>query len=142
MFDQDTLNEVIRRIVEIAEPERIMLFGSAARADMTRHSDLDLLIIKEGGDARDLMGQIYERLYGVGAAVDNACDRACIAGRLEDAPTGMEQVRGKESVTHRALLSVLGCSLPGLYESEVWTGRAQFGGQLRGNLHDGLGEVG
>ncbi len=70
MFDQDTLNEAIRRIVEIAEPERIMLFGSAARGDMTRHSDLDLLIIKEGGDALDLMGQIYERLYGVGAAVD------------------------------------------------------------------------
>ena len=70
MFDQDTLNEVIRRIVEIAEPERIILFGSAARGDMTRHSDFDLLIIKEGGDARDLMGQIYERLYGVGAAVD------------------------------------------------------------------------
>ena len=70
MFDQDTLNEVIRRIVEIAEPERIILFGSAARGDMTRHSDLDLLIIKEGGDALDLMGQIYERLYGVGAAVD------------------------------------------------------------------------
>ena len=67
MFDQDTLNEAIRRIVEIAEPERIILFGSAARADMTRHSDLDLLIIK-GGDALDLMGQIYERLYGVGAA--------------------------------------------------------------------------
>ena len=70
MFDQDTLNEVIRRIVEIAEPARIILFGSAARGDMTRHSDLDLLIIKEGGDALDLMGQIYERLYGVGAAVD------------------------------------------------------------------------
>ena len=79
MFDQDTLNEAIRRIVEIAEPERIMLFGSAARGDMTRHSDLDLLIIKEGGDALDLMGQIYERLYGVGAAVDN---RMPVTGRV------------------------------------------------------------
>ena len=82
MFDQDTLNEVIRRIVEIAEPERIILFGSAARGDMTRHSDLDPLINKEGGDALDLMGQIYERLYGVGATVDDAGDRARIAGRI------------------------------------------------------------
>ena len=142
MFDQDTLNEVIRRIVEIAEPERIILFGSAARGDMTRHSDLDPLINKEGGDALDLMGQIYERLYGVGAAVDNAGDRARIAGRLEGAPTGMEQMGRKESVTHRGLLSDLDCDVPGLHESEVRTGRAQFGGQLRGNLHDGLGEVG
>ena len=46
-------------------------------------------------------------------AVDNAGDRTRIAGRLEGAPAGMEQVRGKESVTHRALLSVLDCDLSG-----------------------------
>ena len=70
MYDQEILAEVIRRIVEVAEPEKIILFGSAARGDMSRHSDLDLLIIKEGGDALDLMGQIYMRLHGVGTAVD------------------------------------------------------------------------
>ena len=37
---------------------------------MNRHSDVDLLIIKEGVDALDLMGQIYRNLRGVGAAVD------------------------------------------------------------------------
>ena len=52
MYDQETLDEVIRRIVEVAEPENIIIFGSAARCDMTRHSDLDLLFIKEGRDAR------------------------------------------------------------------------------------------
>ena len=70
MVDQETLDEVIRRIVEVAEPEKIILFGSAARGDMTRNSDLDLLIIKEGGDALDLMGRIYRNLHGVGVAVD------------------------------------------------------------------------
>lgn len=70
MQDQAVLAEVIRRIVEVADPEKIILFGSAARGDMSRHSDLDLLIIKEGGDALDLMGRIYMRLHGVGAAVD------------------------------------------------------------------------
>lgn len=70
MNDQAVLAEVIRRIVEVADPEKIILFGSAARGDMTRHSDLDLLIIKEGGDALDLMGRIYMRLHGVGTAVD------------------------------------------------------------------------
>lgn len=70
MNDQAVLAEVIRRIVESADPEEIILFGSAARGDMGRHSDLDLLIIKEGGDALDLMGRIYKRLHGVGTAVD------------------------------------------------------------------------
>ena len=48
------------------------------------------------------------------AAVDNAGDRARIAGRLEGAPTGMEQVGGKESVTHRGLLSDLDCDVSGV----------------------------
>ena len=67
---QNTLDEIIRRVVEVARPEKIILFGSAARGDMNRHSDVDLLIIKEGTDALDLMGEIYMNLDGVGAAVD------------------------------------------------------------------------
>ena len=70
MYDQETLDEVIRRIVEVAEPEKIILFGSAARGEMSRHSDLDLLIIKEGRDALELMARIYRNLHGVGVAVD------------------------------------------------------------------------
>ncbi len=69
-LDRETLDDIIRRIVEVAEPEKIILFGSAARGDMNRHSDVDLLIIKDGADALDLMGDIYMNLDGVGAAVD------------------------------------------------------------------------
>ena len=70
MLDPSILDDIIRRIVEVAQPEKIILFGSAARGDMNRHSDVDLLIVKEGVDALDLMGQIYRNLRGVGAAVD------------------------------------------------------------------------
>lgn len=70
MLDQKTLDDIIRRIVEVAQPEKIILFGSAARGDINRHSDVDLLIIKEGAHRRNLAGRIYENLYGVGAAVD------------------------------------------------------------------------
>ena len=70
MLDQQTLDDIIRRIVEVAQPEKIILFGSAARGEMNRHSDVDLLVIKAGADALDLMGQIYDKLYGVGSAVD------------------------------------------------------------------------
>ena len=60
-LDQETLDDIIQRIVEVAQPERIVLFGSAARGGMTRNSDVDLLIIKEGGDA-DLRARIYEKV--------------------------------------------------------------------------------
>lgn len=69
-MDQTILDNIISRIVDIADPERIILFGSAARGDMNRHSDVDLLIVKEGVDTLDLMRQIRRNLYGVGAAVD------------------------------------------------------------------------
>ena len=69
MLDEETLDDIIGRIVEVAQPERIVLFGSAARGSMTGNSDVDLLIIKEGGDA-NLRARIYERLYGLRVAVD------------------------------------------------------------------------
>ena len=70
MLDQQILDDIVRRIVEVAQPEKIILFGSAARGDMNRHSDVDLLVVKEGIHRRDMAGRIYENLWGVGAAVD------------------------------------------------------------------------
>ncbi len=70
MLEQAILDDIIRRIVEVAQPEKIILFGSAARGDLGPNSDVDLLIIKEGADALELMGDIYMNLDGVGAAVD------------------------------------------------------------------------
>ncbi len=67
---QETLDDIIGRIVEAVKPERIILFGSAARGDMGRNSDVDLLVVKEGENAWTVMGRIYENLYGVDAAVD------------------------------------------------------------------------
>lgn len=67
----ETLEEIIRRIVQVAQPERIILFGSAARGDMGPHSDVDLLVIKSGEfDQSRLVGDIYMHLHGVGQAVD------------------------------------------------------------------------
>lgn len=69
-LDPHTLDEIIRRVVEVARPERIVLFGSAAKGEMTRHSDVDLLIVRDGADALELMAQIYRRLDRVGVPVD------------------------------------------------------------------------
>lgn len=65
------LAEVVRRVVEAAQPQKIILFGSAARGRMGPHSDLDLLVIKGGKfDRRRLITAIYNQLAGVDAAVD------------------------------------------------------------------------
>lgn len=70
MLDRTVLDDVIQRVVEVAQPERIILFGSAAQGRMSRNSDVDLLIIKDGSDPISLMARIYRRLHGVGVAVD------------------------------------------------------------------------
>ena len=64
------LDGIIRRVVEVTEPERIILFGSVARGEMNRHSDVDLLVVKDAPDLRQLTAKVYRRLYGVGVAVD------------------------------------------------------------------------
>jgi predicted nucleotidyltransferase len=65
------LTDIVRRVVEVAKPQRIVLFGSAARGEMGPHSDVDLLVIKGGRFHRGrLVEAIYRNLYGADAAVD------------------------------------------------------------------------
>ena len=67
---REIIDDVVRRIVETAAPDRIILFGSAARGDMGADSDLDILIVKDDPDSLGLLARIYRSLYGAGAAVD------------------------------------------------------------------------
>lgn len=71
VLSEEKLQEIIRRIVQVAQPEKIILFGSAARGKMGPNSDVDLLVIKRGKFHQGrLTGQIYMSLHGVGQAVD------------------------------------------------------------------------
>ena len=67
----DLLQEIVRRIVEVAKPEKIILFGSAAKGEMGPNSDVDLLVIKRGKyHRRRVTGKRYRNMFGVGQAVD------------------------------------------------------------------------
>ena len=69
-LDRETLDDIIRRVVEVAQPEQVILFGSAARGDMGPNSDVDILVVKDGINRRDLSARIRRNLYGIRAAVD------------------------------------------------------------------------
>jgi predicted nucleotidyltransferase len=65
------LEEAVRRIVDVADPERIILFGSAARGEVRPTSDLDLLVIKGGEyDYRGTITEIYAALAKLDTPVD------------------------------------------------------------------------
>jgi predicted nucleotidyltransferase len=70
-MNQDLVADIVRRIVKNAHPEKIILFGSRARAEARSDSDIDLLVIKESdepGYRRD--APLYLALAGLNAAVD------------------------------------------------------------------------
>lgn len=70
-LDPAVLDDVIRRIVEVAQPDRIILFGSAARGEMGPDSDVDLLVVKAGVPHRRKLEQaIYMNMFGVRVPVD------------------------------------------------------------------------
>ena len=69
--DAKVLAEAVRRVVEVAQPRRIILFGSAVRGNMGPDSDLDLLVEVEGPVNRFHKAQeIYRGLFGLGFPVD------------------------------------------------------------------------
>ena len=68
---QHTLADMTRRIVETARPQRVVLFGSAARGQLTPDSDLDVLVIMRGpAHRRQVARAIYRNLHGVEMPVD------------------------------------------------------------------------
>jgi len=65
------LEEVVRRILSVATPDRIILFGSAARDRMTPESDIDLLVLEESpANVWEEMVRLNDALRGLGHAFD------------------------------------------------------------------------
>ena len=79
------IDQIVDIIVSLAEPEKIILFGSYARGDATEKSDIDLLVLKKNlenerdlsnliehgffehriGISTDTIAMDYDRYYGL-----------------------------------------------------------------------------
>lgn len=68
--DEGKIKEIVRRIVEAAAPEKIILFGSAVRGEMGPDSDLDFLVVKSCLNPRVTAQAIYRNMRGIDAPKD------------------------------------------------------------------------
>lgn len=69
--EDSLLSEVVRRILTVASPDRIILFGSAATGTMTKDSDLDLLILEAAPEnTRQESVKIRRALDDIGYPID------------------------------------------------------------------------
>jgi predicted nucleotidyltransferase len=70
-IDEVLIQEIVRRILGVARPQRIILFGSAAGAHTSADSDIDLLIVEpDGCDRQREYVRIREALRGMGYPFD------------------------------------------------------------------------
>jgi uncharacterized protein len=66
-LDDATIQEIVRRILAVARPDRIILFGSAATGTMTPDSDVDLLVLKRSAEQPyEEMAALEDALRGMG----------------------------------------------------------------------------
>ena len=73
-IDDKMIQKIVERILSVTQPDKIILFGSAATDQMTRDSDIDLLLVGEAGfsevvkalyPAQEALGrEINPKLYG------------------------------------------------------------------------------
>lgn len=66
-----TLEKILKKILEIITPEKVILFGSRAKGSNEKNSDYDILIVKSGiENKREISRKIYRNLLGTNASVD------------------------------------------------------------------------
>ena len=69
--DETLLDEIVRRVLVVARPDRIILFGSVATGQMTNNSDIDLLVVEPNpANTRDRSVEIRDAVGNIGYPVD------------------------------------------------------------------------
>ena len=70
-IDEALIRQIVRRILTVTKPDRIILFGSAATGEMTQDSDIDLLVVEPSpADTREERVALGKGLRGLGYPCD------------------------------------------------------------------------
>ena len=66
------VSEIVRRLVDAYQPERVYLFGSAARGEAGPNSDYDFMVVVSDDAPQPLRREdrAYRALHGTGVAAD------------------------------------------------------------------------
>ena len=92
---ENKVEELVRRIVEEVHPLRIILFGSAARSDISPSSDLDVLVVMPEGTHRRRTAQLlYQKITGLRVPFDI----------LVATPGDLEKHKNKIGLIYRTIL--------------------------------------
>src|SRR5271166_3484695 len=69
--EREVIQTAVERVVDTADPLCVILFGSRARGQGRRHSDIDLLVIlPDGVPVRDLWHRMLEAVGGLQPVID------------------------------------------------------------------------
>jgi len=70
-IDDSIIQKIVEQILQVAHPDRVILFGSAATESMTADSDLDLLVIEEQVvNIREESFRLHAALAGLHLPID------------------------------------------------------------------------
>ena len=70
-IDDTMVREIVRRLLGVVHPDRIILFGSAANGPMSLDSDIDLLVVAPASsNTLDERARFYKALRGLGFPFD------------------------------------------------------------------------
>ena len=69
--EDEVLGEIVRRVVEVADPDKVILFGSRARGDARPDSDYDVLVVAPSDEPRiERTVPLYRATGGITAPCD------------------------------------------------------------------------
>ena len=98
MTDRDLssiIQDLVERIVDLVDPVRVILFGSAAKGQSGPESDVDLLVVvPEGVHRRRTAQRLYRDIRGIEISFDI----------LVATPSDLERHRDNPGLIYRAVL--------------------------------------
>lgn len=96
-IDDKLVEDIVRRVLSVTRPDKIILFGSAATEGMTPDSDIDLLIVqRQLDDHRQAYRRVREALWDIDYPLDILFMTTDWFEQSKDVPGGLAHPANKE----------------------------------------------